>query len=61
MEAIHKAAGEEMAQKIGMGLMPWGDMDLASLFGKAPPSIYPSTTNTFTPGLPKWAQPLIQR
>jgi len=63
MEAIHKASGEEMAQKIGMTLMPWGDMDLASLFGKAPPSMYPSTTGgAFNmPGLPKWAQPLIQR
>jgi hypothetical protein len=26
MEALHSAAGEEMAQKLGMMLMPWGDI-----------------------------------
>ena len=26
MEALHTAAGEEMAQKLGMYLMPWTDI-----------------------------------
>jgi hypothetical protein len=41
MEAIHKASGEQMAQQIGMYLMPWSDIaglgDLSNLFGKSTP------------------------
>ena len=33
MEAIHKAAGEQMAQQIGMMLMPWGDIAGATIPG----------------------------
>jgi len=42
-EALHKAAGEQMAQQIGMTLMPWGDIaglglgELSNLFGKSTP------------------------
>lgn len=43
MEALHTAAGEEMAQKLGMYLMPWSDIaglglgELSNLFGKSTP------------------------
>ena len=43
MEAIHKASGEQMAQQIGMYLMPWSDIaglglgELSNLFGKSTP------------------------
>jgi len=33
MEALHTAAGEEMAQKLGMYLMPWGDIAGATIPG----------------------------
>ena len=41
MEALHTAAGEEMAQKLGMYLMPWTDivgLGMPSTTGGAPGS-----------------------